>query len=148
MKTPYPAFLRMLTIVLLWSPAWGAGSPDQAKALVAEAVAFYKENGKDAALAEFNNKDGSFVQEDLYIFVYDPQGVIIAHGGDATLIGKDFTDVADADGKYFAREFIKVGAEGGWVNYKWNNYTTEQIEEKIAYLQRIDDIIIGCGAYQ
>ena len=129
-------------------PAWGAGTPEEAKELVAQATAFYKANGKEKALAEFSKSNGLFVKEDLYIFTYDPNGTIIAHGGDPKLVGQDFTDVQDPDGKYFAREFIKIGPEGGWVDYKWMNYMTKSIEAKTAYLKRIDDVIIGCGAYK
>jgi signal transduction histidine kinase len=126
----------------------GAGTPEEAKELVAEAIAFYKTNGREKALAEFSKPKGQFVKGDLYIFVYDPNGTIIAHGGDAKLVGQDFTNFQDPDGKYFAREFIKIGPEGGWVDYKWMNYLTKTVEPKMAYVQRIDDVIIGCGAYK
>ena len=129
-------------------PVWGAGTPEEAKALVARAVAFYKEMGKEKALAEFSKPKGRFVKGDLYIFAYDPNGTIIAHGGDPKLVGQDFTDFQDPDGKYFAREFIKIGPEGGWVDYKWMNYKTNKVEAKTSYLKRIDDVIVGCGVYK
>lgn len=129
-------------------PAWSGSAPAQAKAHVEAAIAFYKEHGKEVALETFSKRDGGFVNEDLYIFVYDPQGTIIAHGGDPALVGEDYTDVQDVDGKHFAREFIKIGPEGGWVDYKWTNYVTDHIEEKTTYLQRVDDVIIGCGVYK
>ena len=128
--------------------AWGEGTPEEARALVEKAIEFYKANGKEKALAEFGKPKGQFTKGDLYIFAFNPKGTIIAHGGDPTLVGKDFTDVRDPDGKYFAREFIKIGPEGGWVDYKWMNYTTKQVGAKTAYLKRIDDVIVGCGAYK
>jgi hypothetical protein len=136
-------FLFTLTL-----PAWGGGTPEEAKALVAQAIAFYKANGKKSALAEFSKPRGQFVKGELYIFAYDPNGTVIAHGGDAALIGQSFTDVPDPDGKYFAREFIKIGPGGGWVDYKWMNYVTKKVEAKTTYLMRIDDVILGCGAYR
>lgn len=128
--------------------AWSAGTPEEAKALVAGAIAFYRANAREKALEEFSNPEGKFVKGDLYIFVFDPNGTIIAHGGDPKLVGRDFTGIQDPDGKYFAREFIKIGPEGGWVDYKWMNYKTGNVETKTAYLKRIDDVIIGCGAYK
>jgi signal transduction histidine kinase len=125
-----------------------AGTPEEAKALVSEAIAYYKTNSKEKALAEFSKPKGSFVKGDLYIFVFNPDGTIIAHGGDPKLVGQDFTGVQDPDGKHFAREFIKIGPEGGWVDYKWMNYTKNRVEAKTAYLKRIDDVILGCGAYK
>ena len=136
-------FLFVLTL-----PAWGAGTPEEAKALVEKAIAFYKANGKEKALADFCKSKGQFTKGDLYIFAYNPMGTIIAHGGDPKLVGQDFTDVQDPDGKYFAREFIKIGPEGGWVDYKWMNYVTKKVDAKTTYLKRIDDVIIGCGAYK
>ena len=136
-------FLFVLTL-----PVWGAGTPDEAKALVERAIAFYKANGKEKALAEFSKPKGKFVRGDLYIFAFNPTGTIIAHGGDPKLVGRDFTGVQDTDGKYFAREFIKIGPAGGWVDYKWMNYVTKKIDAKTAYLKRIDDVIVGCGAYK
>lgn len=132
----------------LTSPALGAGTPEEAKALVAEAIAFYKANGKEKALAEFSKPKGHFANGDLYIFAYDPNGTIIAHGGDPKLVGQDFIDVQDPDGKNFVREFIKIGPEGGWVDYKWMNYNIKKNEAKTSYLKRIDDVIVGCGAYK
>ena len=136
-------FLLALTL-----PVWSAGAPEEAKALVAQALAFYKANGKEKALAAFSKRKGRFVKGDLYIFAYDLNGRIIAHGGDPKLVGQDFIDIRDPDGKYFAREFIKIGPEGGWVDYKWMNYKTNKIEVKTSYLKRIDDVIVGCGAYK
>ena len=138
-------FIFLFTLTL---PAFGGDTPEEAKALVEKAIAFYKANGKEKALAEFTNPKGQFTKGDLYIFAYNPKGSIIAHGGDPRLVGRDFTNVKDADGKYFAREFIKIGPEGGWVDYKWMNYTTKKIDAKTSYLKRIDDVIIGCGVYK
>ena len=135
-------------LFVLALPAWSAGTPEGAKALVEKAIAFYKENGREKALAEFSKPKGQFTKGDLYIFAFNPMGTIIAHGGDPKLVGQDFTGVQDPDGKYFAREFIKIGPEGGWVDYKWMNYETKKVNAKTTYLKRIDDVIIGCGAYK
>ena len=104
-------FLFALTL-----PVWGAGTPEEAKGLVEQAIVFYKANGKEKAMAEFSKSKGQFVKGDLYIFAYNPNGTIIAHGSDPKLVGQDFTGAQDPDGKYFAREFIKIGPEGGWVD--------------------------------
>jgi len=135
-------------ILTLTFPALGGGTRQEAKALVEKAIAYYKANGREKALAEFSNPKGPFVKGHLYIFAYNPEGTIIAHGGDPKLVGQDFIDVKDADGKYFVREFIKIGPKGGWVKYKWKNYVTKKIEDKTTYLKRIDDVIIGCGVYK
>lgn len=133
---------------MMRKPNQGEGTREEAQALVEKTVAFYKVNGKEKALAEFSKPKGRFVKGDLYIFAFNPTGTIIAHGGDPKLVGQDFTNVQDPDGKYFAREFIRIGPEGGWVDYKWMNYVTKKVDAKTTYLKRIEDVIIGCGAYK
>ena len=47
---------------------------------MSKAIAFYKASGKEIALAEFTNPKGPFIQDEMYIFVLDPKGIMIAHG--------------------------------------------------------------------
>src|ERR1700741_4809438 len=85
------------------------GTPDEAVAMVNKAVALVKAKGREAALAEFNNPKGAFVDRDLYIFVIDKDGVTLANGVNARLIGKNVMQLKDADGKYFIKSFLEVG---------------------------------------
>src|SRR4051794_15146155 len=73
----------------------------EAEAMVKKAVAFIKANGAEKAYSEFDNKQGSFIDRDLYITVYDLTGKCVAHGANPKLIGKDLSDSQDIDGKYF-----------------------------------------------
>ena len=42
-----------------------------------------------------------------------------------------------------------IHAKGkGWQNYKWTNPQTKKIEDKTAYIEKVDDMIFGCGAYK
>jgi hypothetical protein len=43
------------------------------------------------ALKVFTQAGGDFHQGRLYIYAYDFSGTVIAHGGDATLVGKDLS---------------------------------------------------------
>src|SRR6187402_3229215 len=51
----------------------------EAEAMVKKAVAFYKKNGKDKALAEFNKNPGACVDRDLYVTVYTLNADSLAH---------------------------------------------------------------------
>jgi cytochrome c len=126
------------------------GTPAEAEALVKKAVAYLKANGKDAAFAEFSNPKGKFVEGDLYIFVYDMSGKCLAHGGNARMVGKDLMDLKDADGKSFVKERVDIASSAGkgWQNYKWNNPAVNKIENKTAYVEKCDDVIVGSGAYK
>ncbi len=143
----------LLVSVLLTGGAYAQGkksTPADAEAMVKKAITFYKANGKVKALAEFSNLKGKFVNGDLYIFVYDLTGKCVAHGGNAKQIGKDLIDLKDANGKLFVKERVDMAKTKGkgWQNYKWSNPVTKQIEDKTAYIEKVDDVIIGCGAYK
>ena len=76
-------------------------------------MSFYKANGKDKAFAEINNPNGKLQQGDLYIFVYDSNGVVAAHGADASEVGLDISTRQDNNGKFFGKELMQIGAAGG-----------------------------------
>jgi signal transduction histidine kinase len=146
-------FIFLIISLVLTGSAFCQGkseSPADAEAMVKKAVTFYKTNGKDKAFAEFNNTKGKFVSGDLYIFVYDLTGKCVSHGGNPKMIGKDLIGMKDADNKFFVKERIEiVNSKGkGWQNYKMTNPTTKQIENKTAYIEKLDGFVIGCGAYK
>ena len=126
------------------------GSAEEATAMVKKAVAFLKANGKEKAFAEFNNQSGQFKDRDLYIFVQDMNAKSLAHGGNQRLVGKDMLELKDADGKLFMKNMVAVaGGKGkGWVDYKWQNPTTKVIEPKSTYIEKYDDVFVGCGIYK
>jgi hypothetical protein len=82
--------------------------------------------------------------------VIDMQGNTLAHGDNSKLFGRQLIDLKDASGKPFIREFVDLAnAKGnGWVDYQWANPVTGVLEEKTTYVQRVDDIVIGCGIYK
>ena len=140
------------TVLAFTAPAMSAerGTPEQAKALVERAVQHIAAVGKEKAFEDFNDPKGKFVEGDLYIFVEDMTATTIAHGANKALMGKPLYDLKDADGKFFAREFIQVAQTSGegWVTYKWPNPVSKKIEDKAAFIRKVDDMIVGCGAYK
>lgn len=126
------------------------GTPVEAEALVKKAIVFIKANGRGKALAEFTNQKGQFVDRDLYIFVYDLGGTCLAHGQNPKMIGKDLSDLTDPSGKAFVKERIELAKNKGkgWQNYKFSNPTTKKVEEKTAYIEKYEDMIVGSGAYK
>ena len=125
------------------------GKQAEAKGLVKKAVAFYKANGKDKAFAEISSKSGQFYKGELYIFVLDGNGHMLAHGDNPKMIGKNMLELKDSDGKYFIKEFVKIAKRGGgWTDYKWTNPETKRIGEKHTYIESSGDLIFGCGTYK
>lgn len=125
------------------------GTAKEAIALVKKAVDYLKHNGRAKALAEFSNTNGQFHDRALYLVVYDIKGVKVAHGVNQKMIGKNNLELKDVDGKYVIKDFIDVATQHGkgWIDYKWPNPVTGGIEPKSTYLERADDLIIGCGVY-
>ncbi len=128
------------------------GTKAEAVAMVDKAVAHIKKVGRDKAFADFNNKKGAFTDRDLYVVVYDMKGKVLSHGANEKLIGKDVIELRDNDGKYFVKERVEMMSKApdakGWQDYKFPNPMTKQIEPKQMYLQRLEDLIVGCGVYK
>lgn len=126
-------------------------SKEDAQALVQKGLAYIAQNGRENSFAAFNNPKGSFVKDDLYLFVQDFEGTTFVHGANQSLLGKNLYHAKDEDGFPFFKQMIDTAkSEGnGWVKYKWSHPETKQIMKKIAYVCRIpgSDFILGCGAY-
>jgi cytochrome c len=123
---------------------------EDAKGLVKKAIAFYKATGKRIALSEYSNPEGMFVQDEMYIYVLNPRGTILAHGFNEKFVGEDFIDVKDYDGKYFVKKIVNTAnTEGcGWVEYKWYHRITGQVLPKAVYFEKVDDLIICSSDYK
>jgi cytochrome c len=128
------------------------GTAAEATAMVDKAIAHIRKVGRDKAFADFSNPKGAFTDRDLYVVVYDMKGKVLAHGANAKMIGKDVIELRDSDGKFFVKERIEMMSKGpaakGWQDYKFMNPVSRQIEPKSMFLQRFEDIIVGCGIYK
>lgn len=149
---------RMLFVVFLSGcfllgsvcPIHAKDSPEDAKAMVEKAIAYYKAEGKEKAFPEISDPNGRFMKGDLYVFVYDMKGVAIARPVQKGLIGNTIIDAKDGAGKPYVRERLElVRAKGkGWQDYKYFNPTTKKMEDKRAWVEMYDGYVFGCGAYK
>lgn len=142
--------IAILVNFLLVSFAFAGGTAKEAQTLVEKGMAYIKANGKEKAFAQFTDTKGKFIDRDLYIFVVDFKGLTLAHGGNPKLVGKDMSELKDSDGKFFIKAFIELAKTkgSGWVDYKWQNPVTKNIEPKSTYIQRYEDYFLGCGIYK
>ena len=144
-------FITAFTLGIIHAAlASGVGTKEQAEALVKKAIGEIKASGKAKAFAEISNPHGKFIDKDLYIFVYDMEGKCLAHGFNQKLIGKDLIGMKDPDGKSYVKERIEIiRSKGkGWQDYKFTNPLTKKLESKTAYIEKVEDVIVGCGAYK
>jgi cytochrome c len=142
------SFLLLASLSL---SSWAAdhGSANEAKAMVQKALDAMKKNGIDATITEINKRDGQYMDRDLYVVVYDMNGKNLAHLN-PKMVGKEMLDLTDVDGKFFIRERIElVKAKGkAWQDYKFVNPVSKQIEPKSMYVEKFENVIVGCGIYK
>jgi cytochrome c len=130
--------------------ACASDNPDDAIAMVDKGLAFMQKNGKDALIKEINAKNPEFIKGDTYLIVRSIDGPMLGHPFNQKLIGKNMLELPDADGKYFRKEIIeKARTKGkGWVDYRYNNPVSKEVEKKSTYLVRSGDVILEAGIYK
>jgi cytochrome c len=125
---------------------------EEAVAFVKKAVAYVKANGKEKAFEEFSNTKGQFIDRNLYIFVYDLNGVNLAigNGNSKKMVGKNLIEMKDANGVFLIKKLIEIANTkgSGWVDYQWPNPATQAIEAKSSYVEKSGDFLIGAGIYK
>jgi cytochrome c len=147
-------FLRVLMLVTSFSfaiPGFAAdhATADEAVAMVKKVIAYIKANGKDKAIAEINSQK-MFLDRDLYVSIGDANGLSLANGGNPRMAGKNLLELRDVEGKPFVKEGTEIlkAKESGWVDYKWPNPVSKQIEQKSMYFEKAGDLVISAGVYK
>lgn len=125
------------------------GTAAEAKAMVQKAITAMKKNGIESTIAEINKRDGQYKDKDLYVVVYSMSGQNLAHLN-PKMVGKDMLELTDIDGKHFIKERIELAKKNGsaWQDYKFLNPLSKQIEPKSMYIEKYDNVIVGCGIYK
>lgn len=118
--------------------------------LVEDACDYVRAFGREKALAEFNNPTGEFVRGELYPFVQDLKGTMLAHPFFPELINKNNYNMRDPKGKFHVREMTDLAnTKGeGWIEHHWKNPMTKTIQQKRTFIKRVDDFFIGCGIFK
>ena len=148
----------ILSLLLLASPALAdkhaqkRGTPAEAQAMVAKAVALFEEAGMKAAFDRFTNRPGAdFKHLDLYIFVLKAEegARIVAHAQTPSLIGTKATTLIDPNGLNIGRAALeKATAKGAWVDYGWKDPLTGKTVPKSSWAVRHKGFIFGCGIHK
>jgi cytochrome c len=120
-------------------------------AMAERGAALVKAKGKEEMMKRITAKDPDFVQGSLYVDLRDVKtGIVLAHPYNPSIVGKDLTDVPDANGKKYRREIIELAAAKGkgWVDYQYKNPTSGKIEPKTTYILLVDGVILEAGLYK
>ena len=148
----------ILSILILAAPTFAEkhkkkrGTPAQAQAMVARAVALFEEEGLQAAFDRFTNRPGAeFNHLDLYIFVLKAEegARIVAHARTRSLIGVNAATLIDPGGLSIGRAILdKATAKGAWVDYGWKDPLTGKVVPKSSWVVRHKGHIFGCGIHK
>lgn len=128
-----------------------AATAREAEAMVKKGVAYIKANGKDKGFAEITRRDSKeFHDRDLYLAAHKLDGTCVAHGTNEKMVGKNFIDMRDIDGKEYIKERVELGKTKAsfYTDYKFVNPVSKKIEPKTAYCERLDDYVVCGGIYK
>ena len=123
---------------------------DSLKSFVGEAIAYAHKNGKDAAIAEFNDRNGTFVRGNLYVYAFDYNGTNLALPYQPQLIGTDLSGLQDPyEVNYTRVETFLAQQGGGFIFYHYYNPAHNMtLEPKMSYVQKVDETWwLGAGSY-
>lgn len=144
--------LFRISIFLLMSSIWVFGSTEQnVKDLINHGAKLCEEKGIDACISAFNDKNGDFVKDSLYVFAINYEGETLAHGGNPEIVGKNLYKMKARDGTMIFQEFINIAKTKGegWVDYMWSDPITHKNRSKSSFIKSVgNNILIGAGFYK
>lgn len=117
-----------------------------ARDLLDKAVAYYRQEG-DKSLAVFSRK-GPFTVGNLYVFVVDKKGMLVASGGPSVmLVGQDIGVAVGAEARAKLMEQSQTGKVGE-IEYPFTDWSLGgAVARKHTYFQRVGDHILAVGYY-
>lgn len=111
-------------------------------------ISLNTEQQQEAVKRLFNKE--LFFGEDGYFYVYDRQGVNLAHPVMPDFVGHNKLDLQDSAGTYVVRELLSQAQQGqGVVAYRWTRPSTGQEEYKLGHARLLApwQWMIGTGLY-
>ena len=126
------------------------GSLEEAKAMAIRAATFLKDKGPDIAFAAFHDREGRFVDRDLYVFVQDFECTFHAHGANPSLIGRNIWNLINPNGRYACRDIMEVTKKHGhgWTDYIFTDPNTGNLAWKSTYSIAVGNYVVMVGAYK
>ncbi len=125
-------------------------SADEAHALVTNAMAHLGQAGREQAFTDFHSSGGNFLDRDLYIFVFDRNGMITAFGSRPDLVGEPAGAIPGLEPvSFLALAWDAADQGGGWIQYDVISPGTKVVTPKESYILPLGhNEFIGCGAYR
>ena len=125
------------------------GTAEEAVALVERAAALRAHQSPEQYLRSLTDPAQRFHDRDMYVFVLDSSGTYRAFAGNPARVGTRVQDVPGIAGDQLVRDIMAQAQRGpGWVEYDFTNPVTSAVQTKMSFVQRVDDVYLGCGVYK
>jgi TRAP-type uncharacterized transport system substrate-binding protein len=127
------------------------GTREEAIAMVHRVQEMFKKLGPDGTFQAVKRKAPGTIDRDLYVYILDLNGVVMANGAIPTMTtGTNLFNARDQNGKYFVREKLELCrvSQRGWVDFRFLNPVTQTIEDKSSYIERMGDYCAAVGIYR
>jgi cytochrome c len=149
--------LALCTLVLHSMSVTAADAPPVSatskniEALVTKAAAEVDKRGKDA-FADFHKRGSAWLSGDLYIFVYNFDGIVLVNGAFPQNEGLDTQQPGQAS-RAFSAAFIETAKTkgSGWVSYMYAKPGQTALSQKWSYVKKVTidgkPGLVGAGFY-
>lgn len=122
-------------------------TPDMAIKLVNDSIELYDEVGTKA-FARID-VDPEFQGMELYVYVIrESDGIIVAHGDDKTLVGKNIESITEIDGQNVGKIIQNSASEDGkWIEYISKDPVNKKFLPESVWIKEHDGYIFGSGIF-
>ncbi|MDD1693739.1 MAG: cache domain-containing protein [Methanoregula sp.] len=131
-------------------PATGKITPADLTTMVKEAVTYARENGREKAVAAFNDPNGSFVKNGVYVFAETYDGTALAEPFEQDTVGTNIRNMTDRYGVPLIRNLEETAGYGiGYVSYDYPDMADKRvIKPKLSVVADVDGTYYaGAGTY-
>ncbi len=117
---------------------------------VADAAAYARENGREQAIAAFNDPNGTFAVGNLHIFAVGYDGIVVADAGKPEIRGTNLSNMTDSFGIPIIEVLGETARFGrGYVSYTYPNPAKNNtFEPQLAVVENVDGTYyVGAGFF-
>ncbi len=117
------------------------------RAFVQQALDYYDANGRQATIDYYNA--AASVDGEWYVFIWDSNGVALAHPTVPETVGTSRVHVTDINGYRYGPDILSAPMEGNWVSYVFQNPADGgALQQKHTWSVRHDGLIFSSGWYE
>ena len=111
------------------------GCADEARVLVEKACALIAAEGLESAVRRIHDRQGGFMERDLFVIILDRRGYFRAFGMDPSKANKPAVAAPGVNLEELNRKTIAIADEGGgWIEFKGIHPITKLPADKMAYV--------------